>query len=309
MAAPACSEEEFIRLFQMGGAIAIREKYDVTERNIYRRRRHLEEKLGRPLLQPSVKAFNHPERYRITVKNGTVFVGSDCHYWPGEVSTAHRAFVALAEKMQPKAVVMNGDVLDFSQISRHDPIGHEQHPILQDELEAAQKRLQEIREAAPKAERVWPLGNHDARFEARLAAVTPEYARVKGFTLEDHFPKWRGCWSCWINDDVVIKHRWKGGIHATHNNTVQSGKTMITGHLHSQKVTPYSDLNGTRYGVDCGTMADPDGKQFHYTEDSPKNWRSGFVVLTFWKGMLLPPELVTVLDQGRVTFRGEVIDV
>jgi hypothetical protein len=49
------------------------------------------------------------------------------------------------------------------------------------------------------------------------------------------------------------KHRMKGGIHAAHNNTLHAGTTMVTGHLHSVKVTPFSDYNGTRWDVDTGT--------------------------------------------------------
>jgi hypothetical protein len=109
---------------------------------------------------------------------------------------------------------------------------------------------------------------------------------------------------------VVVKHRWKGGIHATHGNTSMSGKTMVTGHLHSLKVTPYSDYNGTRYGVDTGTLAEPDGPQFiNYLEDGPTNWRSGFAILTFHEGKLLWPELVHKWDEGKIEFRGKVYDV
>jgi hypothetical protein len=76
------------------------------------------------------------------------------------------------------------------------------------------------------------------------------------------------------------------------------------------KVQPFSDYNGTRFGVDCGTLADPGGPQFvDYMEDSPANWRSGFVVLTFHKGRLLWPEPVHVIEDGAVEFRGRVIDV
>ena len=56
-----------------------------------------------------------------------------------------------------------------------------------------------------------------------------------------------------VNGNVVIKHRMKGGIHAAHKNTLHAGTTMVTGHLHSLKVTPFSDYNGTRWGVDTGT--------------------------------------------------------
>jgi len=148
------------------------------------------------------------------------------------------------------------------------------------------------------------------RFESRLAQAAPEFEGIEGFHLKDHFPRWEPCWGIDINEKVVIKHRFKNGIHATHNNTIWAGRTMVTGHLHSLKVTPFSDYNGTRWGVDSGTMAEPYGPQFlDYTEANPLNWRSGFVMLTFRDGKLLWPELVAVHDKGVIDFRGELIHV
>ncbi len=128
--------------------------------------------------------------------------------------------------------------------------------------------------------------------------------------LTDHFPEWHPCWRVDINDDVCVKHRFKGGIHATHNNTVWSGRTMITGHLHSAKVTPFTDMDGDRWGVDTGCLADIDGPQFtDYTEANPVNWRSSFGVFTFFGGRLMQPELVHKVEEGLVYFRGERIKV
>jgi hypothetical protein len=79
--------------------------------------------------------------------------------------------------------------------------------------------------------------------------------------------------------------------------------------LHSLKVTPFSDYNGIRYGVDTGTLAEPDGPQFTYAELNPNNHRSGFAVLTFFNGELLWPELIHAFSEGCIQFRGEVIDV
>jgi hypothetical protein len=258
-----------------------------------------------------------PHRIYFDVSDGIVAVASDAHYWPGIRSTAHRAFVKFCgEFPNIKAVVMNGDVHDGAQTSRHAPIGWETRPSVIQEIEAGQERLGEIESAlskqSGKVRKIWTLGNHDARFETRLATVAPEYARVHGVHLKDHFPTWDTAWSAWVNDDVVIKHRYKGGIHATHNNAVNSGKTMVTGHLHSLKVTPFTDYNGDRWGVDTGTLAQVGGPQFlDYMEDGPANWRAGFAVLTFWKGRLLWPELVHVIDEeaGLVSFQGRVWSV
>jgi hypothetical protein len=45
---------------------------------------------------------------------------------------------------------------------------------------------------------------------------------------------------------------------------------------------------------------------FEYCEDSPKDWRSGFVMLSFDKGRMLMPELIMVSDEqnGEFEFRG-----
>lgn len=312
---PACSESEFMDLFERHGATKTAAILGIGVRRVHDRRRRIEGKRGiviksNDMRSPTRHLTEHPARVHLEVENGVVLIGSDAHYWPNIITTAHRAFVHFGKLLSPKVVVMNGDEFDGASISRHPPIGWEEVPTVQMELETVRDRLEEIFLASKNAKHVWTLGNHDSRFETRLATQAPEYAKVAGFHLKDHFVGWQPCWSSWINQDVVIKHRWKGGVHATHNNTVYSGKTMVTGHLHSPKVTPFTDYNGTRWGVDCGTLAEPDGPQFmDYTEDSPKNWRSGFAVLTFKDGELLDPELVRVRDSESVVFRGEIIKV
>lgn len=314
MPAPKVSDDEFIRIWNKHcSPQRVAEEVGVHVRNVQERRRSLENKYkiiletSRTISPKHHELADHHGITNLQIDDGVVLVASDCHYWPGIITTAHTAFVQMCKEMKPKAVILNGDVLDGARISRHPPIGWEQRPSLIQELECCQQRLTEIEEAAPNAKKVWTLGNHDARFETRLATVAPEYARVHGVHLKDHFSLWTPAWSCWINDDVVVKHRYKGGVHATHNNTVSAGKTMVTGHLHSLKVTPYSDYTGTRWGVDTGTMAPIYGPQTSdYCETNPVSWRQGFAVLTFHRGKLLWPELVHVCDKNQVEFRGKV---
>ena len=252
----------------------------------------------------------HPAVVKLGIENGHILIGSDSHYWPGIVSTAHKAFLEFAKEYKPKVIIKNGDEADFPSISRHAPIAWEQRPKVAEEIDNLKAMLSEIEKVSPKSRRIWPLGNHDSRFETRLATIAPEYANVHGVHLKDNFPKWEPCWATFINKDTVVKHRMKGGIHATRNNTLNAGRTIITGHLHSLKITPLSDYNGTRWGVDCGTMADPYGPQFvNYTELNPLDWRSGFILLTFVKGRLLAPEQIWVCGPDEIDFRGKVLRV
>lgn len=308
---------DFIAEFEKFGAAEVGRKHNIDVSNVYQRRRRLEQELGRQIKSPNDAPSNvrhaarNPARLHAAVQDGYVIIGSDAHYWPNLISTAHKALCYFARELQPKIVVLNGDVFDGAKASRHAPIGWEHRPEIVDELEAVKERLLEIERAAPNAKRYWPLGNHDARFETRLAQVAPEFARVHGFSLKDHMPYWHPCWSLFLNDEsVVIKHRIKGGEHAPFNNTKGAGITTVTGHLHSAKVYPWTDYTGTRWGVDCGTMAATFGPQFEaYMEDSPRNWREAFVILKFWKGRLLTPQHVNVIGDDLVEYCNEIYEV
>jgi hypothetical protein len=312
------TDEEFIALWnQHGSASKMAKILDIDLRNVHKRRKKLQERhtivlAGAHEKSPTfnVTIPNNGVRVNVELDNGVIMVGSDCHYYPDIISTAHRAFVHLAKELSPKMLIMNGDVFDGAAISSHNPIGWQKLPSVKQELDACQERLSEIEAVAKNAKLHWTWGNHDLRMNTRLASqVGSAFEGVKGMNLTDHFPRWKFSTSIMVNDHTMIKHRWHNGIHAVYNNTLKSGTSIVTGHLHSLKVTPFTDYNGTRYGVDTGTMANIDDPAFFYVEDAPVNWRSGAAVLTFYKGKLMPPELMEVISEGFVYFRGQIIEV
>ena len=304
------SDELFIETFKrLNSPIEVAKELKLDVRGVYRRRDSLQQKYGISLGTENQHAKNTylPDNRRVAqhqVKNGNVFIASDCHYWPGEETVAHKAFVKLITDMKPQTIVLNGDVFDGAQVSRHPPLMGVQTPTPKQEIEACQDRLSEIANASKNARKFWTFGNHDTRLFSRLAVHTPEL--VDMVSLFDYFPGWHTCWRVDVNDDTVIKHRWHNGVHATYNNALKSGKTLVTGHLHKLQSVGFTDWRGRRWGVDSGTLAEPYGDQFTYTECNPVNWASGFVVLTFKDGMLLPPELCEVID-GKAYFRGKEV--
>ena len=322
---PACTDLEFINLWrQLGSPTLVAKHLSISDRCVKTRRNSIESRYQIELPttnnqsnlgKHSDRNPEHPGRVELSVKNGTVIIFSDAHYWPDIISPAHKALLHFIKELQPTLVICNGDAFDGGAISRFPRIGWDEKPTVVNEIRGVTERLTEI-EDLTKSKLVWTLGNHDSRYETFLAARVPEFQGVKGFTLKEHFPRWMPAWACWLNKDdplgkTVIKHRYRGGVHATHNNTVNSGCSIVTGHLHSLKVTPFSDYNGNRFGVDTGTLADPYGPQFQdYAEDNPNNHRSGFAILTYHKGMLLWPELVHVIEgTNEVEFRGKIIKV
>ena len=292
----------------------------IAIRNVYSRRRALENKYGIQLptfasknpaydknYTPMRKIEQTPGHARrgTNMEKGRVVVFSDAHFWPDDVSTAYKALLLIIKEFRPQIIVANGDMFDGSQASRHARIGWEKTPSVAEELEACKYMMEGIEKAAVGAELIWTLGNHDARFETFLSAQTSMYEGVSGFTLKDHFPLWKPCWSYWVNEDTCIKHRWKGGFGGGRANTLNSGVNMITGHTHNLAVQPLTDYNGTRYGVQTGCLANIHGEQFMaYTEDNPKDWREGFALLSFERGRLMLPELIQVCGEDEFEFRG-----
>lgn len=312
---PACSDDEFVRLWtEHQSPQKVANYLKISVRNVLARRRAIEGRRNIKLRATAKMRLTFPEngvRTGAEIKEGVVLVASDCHFWPGLVSTAHRALVIATRELRPDAVIINGDAFDGAGPGRHGRIMWEKKPSVKQELEAVSERLGEIEAVAANAQLLWNWGNHDQRFDTKLSAMVPEFEGVPGFSLKDHFPRWKFGMTAMINDDVMIKHRWHNGIHATYNNVMKSGVSIVTGHLHALGVRAYTDYRGTRYAVDTGTLAAPNGPQFAYAEDNPQNHRSGFAVLTFHNGKLMPPELVEVIDEdaGLIFFRGQVVAV
>jgi len=309
------TDDQFIAEWRKIGSPEVFAKtHGMAVRSVYNRRRSIEMRLKVELptvndsrLSPLKKLQQTPGHARrgIEMEKGRVVVFSDAHFWPDDVSTAYKALLMIIKEFKPKVVVANGDMFDGSQASRHARIGWEKTPTVKEELEACQEMMAGIEKAAVGAELIWTLGNHDARFETFLSAQMGTYEGVAGFTLKDHFPMWKPCWSYWVNEDTCIKHRWKGGFGGGRANTLNSGVNMITGHTHNLAVQPLTDYNGTRYGVQTGCLANIHGEQFMaYTEDNPKDWREGFALLSFERGRLMLPELIQVCGDSEFEFRG-----
>jgi hypothetical protein len=318
-----CSDTEFIQLWgQLQSAQKIAEHLGIANRAVHLRRRYIEKTYNMALHasdhrgvkydKNKPKSFSPLKQVELGMLDSCVIIFSDAHFIPHQRTTAFKGLLYMIQTLAPAAVICNGDAFDGASISRHDVTDQPATTVIQ-ELKACQGALGEIEEAAKSARHnvklLWTWGNHDVRFGNRLAQHAPQFKEVLGFKLTDHFLDWEFCWAVWPTDDVIIKHRYKSGVHATHNNTVQAGKSVVTGHLHSLKVTPFSDFNGVRYGVDTGTLAETDGPQFTYAELNPNNHRSGFVVLNFFNGELLWPEIVAKHSEDHIQFRGDVIDV
>jgi DNA-binding Lrp family transcriptional regulator len=297
----------------------------ISESNVRARRRRVEKKymitlptfdnLHRKIYDQTMLITADRVEVKLQIKDGIILVAGDQHYWPESIPLMHKAFVYLAKKIKPFAIIWNGDAFDGSSISRFPSIGWESKPSVAEEIEAVQDRSREILKASPNSKRVWTAGNHDLRMESRIAANLPELRNLKGVHLKDHIPEWTPAWFVTVNEGkqshTEIRHRESGGVHAGYNNTLKSGVNIVTGHDHRADVVAYDDRRGRRYAVRHGMTADSsrDPQFVNYLEGKKTNWQSAFAVLTYKNGTLLQPELALKFDEDSFEFRGEVIPV
>ena len=199
--------------------------------------------------------------------------------------------------------------MDGASISRHPLTGNDDLPTVEAEIFAVLEQRGEMMEACPKASLYWVFGNHCERYDKYIAQNAPKIAALKGNCLADNLPGWKVSWAIelnWDTDPVLITHNQKGGTHASHGNTMAAGVHFISGHDHKLGCARHTNERGTLYGFNPGVFADPMGPQFRYVRGRTRDWRSGFGVLTFRDGRLLPPEHCEVV-RGVAYFRGEAV--
>lgn len=317
MPGPAVSREEFARVWaeEGGSGTKVAARLGLTLRGVFGRRKRMaadgEEMPGEgPPQSPYRTAV--PMRSEMWVTDGSLVIGSDRHVMPGEAQPAAEwallhVTAMLRDAGDLQGLILNGDLLDFSRISRHDPLGWEDRPDTADEIEAGKAFLARWKEAGGGAPVRRTSGNHDdQRFDRYLSSKAKEVRGLFGSRLADHFD-WPVSWSVHVNPGTdamaVVKHRHRGGVTAGRANAIAAGVTVVTGHTHALTCDPIEDYRGRRWGVQCGMLSDPRSPQFEYAEDNISHARPGFAVLTWRAGVLQPPELCEVIG-GRAFFRG-----
>ena len=251
-------------------------------------------------VRPRARGWTYPRSLTLDVTDGAVLIGGDGHFWPGPVPAIWRTFCAVAKSVKPVAVILNGDMIDGTRISKHGRLRGQHAPRVVEELDAARENIAMLPRGVAM---FWTVGNHDQRVDIYLANQAPEMDDFAG-SLQDRFPGVKFGYAVTINDDVEVRHRMRGGMHAAWNNSLHTGRTIVTNHTHQLERKAIVNRRGRMWGIETGMLNEPHAPQFEYTEGQQTRWTAGFVLLTFKAGRLLPPELCETVD-GTAYFRGK----
>lgn len=179
-----------------------------------------------------------------------VLILSDVHA-PYHCREALEAAVKYGRKLKPDVVLINGDWMDFHQISRW-----EKDPKKRDtayEITVGKEGLSWLRGQFPKARFIFKLGNHDERLTKYVYQKCPELFGLAGLELH-HVLNFEEFGIERVNDNPILLgklpvlhgHEFgKSGIAAPVNPArgafLRTNHTVLVGHLH--RPSSHADAN------------------------------------------------------------------
>jgi len=262
-----------------------------------------------PFELPSLKGWKAlpKPKARKTASVKTAVVCGDQHA-PHHDKTLHALFCRYLADEQPDLIEINGDLLDFADISRHrqmpksGPSGEYQYTNTVNEcLQAGFNILYDYRKAAPNAQIRMQFGNHTQRLYFALVDnlkglydITAAEDDVPALSLrrllrldELHVELVEKDWEqakTRVNRRLTVLHG-----HSTSKNPGQKMLNDLTGSTlqgHSHRISlnyrtshDLDDGAETRLAGECGCMCEIEGG-LDYARDP--DWQSGFMIVKHW---------------------------
>lgn len=181
-----------------------------------------------------------------------------------------------------KEIVLYGDYADFYSVMTHDK-SPDLDRLLVQEVEAVNKRLDELDKLFPKANKVYLEGNHEDRLERYLCNQAPALFGITDirflFKLNQR-PRWKlipyGPNQQYkvLGSKLLAKHEPPPG--SVYNSAKEAGSSIVFGHVHRKIESFHVNLKGKEYGGYCpGWLGDKKKKTFDYVKKHHQ-WQLGF---------------------------------
>jgi hypothetical protein len=217
----------------------------------------------------------------------------DTHF-PFHSPRVLEAIYRFIEREQPAHVVQVGDLYDRYSHARF-PRSHNVFTPEQEEASAraaAEEMWREVKKAAPKAQCVQLLGNHDARPLKQVLTAYPAAERWIERMLEESMT-FEGVRTIMDPREELML---PGGVQVIHGYKSRLGEhrdhamlSTVCGHQHVGGVV-YRGLSGGRviWELNVGLAGDPEAKGLSYTPQKITRWTLGFGFLDEYGPRFIP---------------------
>jgi hypothetical protein len=276
-------------------------------------------------------------KLRIGKKPITMVIGSDFHSHFCN-PFALRVWNDIIKDLQPDAIRLNGDLVDFPSLSTHRNFPGHFPMTVQDEIDwAVNKVIAPARKNAPKADIRFLIGNHDVRLITAMADKGPMFASLRSLSFADQFKldkyevglvcrsnflhlsanqRSRDIaqnWETLVGPDGTMLwttvHGWLCGKDAPRKHMLRFMTNGTNGHLHDrQRVSAGSYATGVHDWFQTSCMAHPEAVAAGYIHGPVEfnGWTCGFLVTTIYPDTgHVSGEFVEV-GNDIATFRGKV---
>ncbi len=242
------------------------------------------------------------EPYVLGSATKKILILSDIHF-PYHNAKALKAAIDKGVQEQVDCIILNGDILDFYQLSdfSKDP----SKPTLRKELELGRWFLKELRLAFPKAQIYYKIGNHEMRLERWLKVKAPEIIDCDEFRL-DILLEFNKHHVILIDKYTVIKagnlniihgHEYKGagGAYPAKYIYGKSKVNTLCGHYHRSSTYLDKNMDGHYHGgFSTGCLCELSPDYMPYNE-----WVHGFAVVTMKQNGNFSVQNLTI-DNGEI---------
>ncbi len=167
------------------------------------------------------------------------------------------AWVADCKRMAVKSILLNGDVLDFYQLS--DYLRDPSKPRMREEIVKGRQFLEYLRATFPHARIVYKLGNHDERLYRYLATRAPDLLDLEDMRL-DRLLRADQYGVEWVEDKRLVmvgklpvihghEYRGGGGVMPARWLYLRTGESALMGHLHQPTFYSFRTITGKEVGM------------------------------------------------------------
>jgi len=214
----------------------------------------------------------------------------------------------MAKNMQPEGIDIIGDVIDCYSISRFDKNPRRKHD-LQDEITAAWKLLNAIREACPNADIRYSEGNHENRLERMLWSTAkhlaplhclsiPELMKLQELGIRYFDPKapYKIGNLYYLHGDVGRKQNFSKSAGGRNADAIARaiGGSVLCGHSHQMGYSAFRSWERNLEGYEVGCVCRFD---LEYIIGVPP-WQQGWAVVEFLRSGCYRVEFIRVVEQG-----------
>lgn len=219
--------------------------------------------------------------YKIPKECKRILLLSDIHI-PYHSIDAVTLALDYGKKKKVDTIILNGDVIDFYQLSRFEKDPRKRS--FAHEIEATKSFLQTLRKQFPQAKIIYKCGNHDVRLQKYLMVKAPELLGVAEFELPQLL-KFREIGITWVEDKTIMKlkklniihgHEFSAGFIAPVNIArglfLKANAIAIQGHNHQTSENTVTTLDGdmiTTWSTGCLCELHPAYMPFN-------KWNHGF---------------------------------